>query len=77
MIANIFAWTPGLMELLATFFVFMVPVILIVLFIVFIIRSSKKRRKLRFELDKLAAELEQMHQQAKSGAKDNSTTESR
>jgi len=67
---NVLAWTPGWMELLVIFFVFIVPVLLIVLFAVFILRSNKKRREVKIELDRLAEELEQMKKQAKAGKKD-------
>jgi len=67
---NVLAWTPGLMELLVIFFVFIVPVILIILFAVFILRSNKKRRIVQMELDKLADELEQIKKQAEADKKD-------
>jgi len=67
---NVLAWTPGWMELLVIFFVFIFPVLLIVLFAVFILRSNKKRREVKMELDRLAEELEQMKKQAKAGKKD-------
>jgi membrane protein implicated in regulation of membrane protease activity len=70
MITDILAWTPGLMKLFAILFVFIVPVLLVVLVIIFVHRSSKKRRELQIELDKLAGELEQIKKQAEAGRKD-------
>lgn len=69
MIYEILAYVmPGMWELLVVFImfslVFVVPIVAIILIIRYLIRNKKENQRLRFEVGKLADELEQIRKLA-------------
>jgi len=68
MIAKVLAYIgPSIWELLVVFIVFslvyVVPIVAIILIIKHLIRNKKENQRLRFEVGKLADELEQIRKQ--------------
>jgi len=57
------SWVTEPLGLLIILFLVGVPVVLFILFVKYLIRSNKERERLRFEMDKLADELEQARKQ--------------
>ena len=61
---------PGFFELLIILMLCVVPIALIALAVAYVMKGNRERQKLLAQMDRLAAELEQLQSQIKNEGKD-------
>ena len=65
-------WTPGPLELIVVFIVYVLPILVVIWIIRSLVHNKRENQRLRLEVGKLADELQQIRKQAEDKQSDDS-----